>query len=100
MIRTPVRDNRILPGVTLQVVLELAERHGLRTLEEDVPASALGDADEVWVSSSTKEVVPIIAIDDQPVGDGRPGPVWERIWALYQDYKAELCPAPTGRGDA
>lgn len=98
VIRTPMRDNRILPGVTLQVVLELAERHGIPALEEDIPASALGDADEVWVSSSTKEVVPIIAIDGQPVGDGRPGPVWERIWTLYQDYKAELCPAPTGGG--
>jgi len=98
VIRTPIRDNRILPGITMQVVLELAGRHGIPAHEEDVPASALDDADEVWVSSSTKEVVPIIRIDGRPVGSGQPGPVWERMWHLYQDYKAELCPAATTTG--
>lgn len=97
VIRTPVRNNHILPGITLKVVLELAERHGLPCREEDIPASALEDADEVWVSSSTKEVVPITHIDGKPVGDGEPGPVWENLWNLYQDYKLACCPSPGNR---
>lgn len=93
-IHTPTRDNRILHGITMQVLLELAEGHGIPYREEDVPASTLQYADEVWVSSSTKELVPIVQIDGKPVGDGKPGPLWERLWQLYQNYKSELCPPP------
>lgn len=87
---TPPKGPRLLPGITRDLVLEIAGTHGLPYREADIPETELRLADEVWMTSSTKEVVPVTRLDGQPVGDGRPGPVWQRMYALYQDYKAAL----------
>jgi D-alanine transaminase len=50
-------------------------------------------ADELWLSSSTKEVLAVTTLDGRPVGNGKPGPVFKRMHALYQDYKAKLAQA-------
>ena len=47
-------------------------------------------ADEVWVSSSSKEVLPIVSLDGAPVGDGRPGPLFGRMYQLYQEFKQQV----------
>jgi D-alanine transaminase len=90
-ILTPRADRRILHGITRGVVLELARAAGIPCRETDLPAAALNRAEEVWTSSSTKEVLPVTRIDGRPVGDGRPGPVWQRIRALFQEHKREVC---------
>ncbi len=51
-------------------------------------------ADELWLASSTREVLAITTLDGRPVGTGRPGPIFQRMYAAYQAYKREQCPAP------
>ncbi|WP_303902164.1 D-amino acid aminotransferase [Thiohalomonas denitrificans] len=84
---TPPKSNLLLPGITRDLVVELCAHHGLPCEERPIEAAELRDADELWVTSSTKEVVPVTRLDGVPVGNGRPGPVWERMVELYQAYK-------------
>ena len=87
---TPPKGPRLLPGITRDLVIELAETHGLPYREADIPETELRRADEIWMTSSTKEVVPVTRLDGQTVGEGKPGPVWQRMYDLYQAYKAAL----------
>ncbi len=90
VILAPPKSNLILPGVTYDVVLELAAANGIPTQVRPVAEAELRSADEVWVTSSTKEVLPITRIDDASVADGRPGPLAARMNALYQDFKNQV----------
>ena len=88
---TPPKGPLILPGVTRDLVLELARAHGVPCAEEAVSEAVLRVADEVWMTSSTKEILPITRLDGKPVGDGRPGPLHARLLALYKNYKRDFC---------
>jgi D-alanine transaminase len=83
----PPKSHLMLPGITYDVVLELAERHGLPTEVREIEEAELRAADEIWVTSSTKEVFPITRLDDKPVGSGKPGPVGRRMQGWYQEFK-------------
>lgn len=83
---TPPKGPFILPGVTRDLALELARAHGLACEERAVTESELRSADELMLSSSTKELLPITRLDGRPVGSGKPGPLHARLHALYQDY--------------
>lgn len=83
----PPKNHLMLPGITYDVVLELAARHGLAHQVRDVLEEELRTADELWLASSTKEVLPIVRLDERPVGNGRPGPLYAQMLAWYQDYK-------------
>lgn len=83
----PPKNHLMLPGITYDVVLELAARHGLPHESRDVLEAEVRGADELWMTSSTKEVLPIVLLDGKPVGTGRPGPVFARMYAWYQDFK-------------
>ncbi len=87
VILTPPQGPLLLPGITRDLVLELARRHGLPAREEAIDEAALRQADEIWLTSSTKEILPVTRLDGEPVGDGRPGPLYRRMHALYRDYK-------------
>ena len=87
VILTPPKSPVMLPGITRDLVLELAGRHGLACREEDITEDALQHAEEVWITSSTREIVPVTRLDDRPVGDGTPGPVWETMLGHYRQYK-------------
>ena len=89
-IATPPKDHDVLPGITYDLVLELARAQGLPVEVRAIAASELATADELWLSSSTKEVLPVTRLDGRPVGNGRPGPMYVRMHAIYQDYKARL----------
>jgi D-alanine transaminase len=89
-IATPPKDHYILPGITYDLVLDLAREHGLPVEVRAIAEAELATADELWLSSSTKEVLPITRLDGRPVGNGRPGPMYARMFAIYQDYKARL----------
>ena len=90
----PPKSHLILPGITYDVVLEIlrdaAIPHEVRPVKED----ELRSADEVWVTSSSREVLPITTLDGKPVGTGKPGPVGARVHALYQQFKARVMRAP------
>lgn len=87
VIETPPKGPLLLPGITRDLVLELASAHGLPAREAEIPVEGLREADEVWLTSSTREIVPVTRLDDVPVGDGHPGPVFRRMQQLYQAYK-------------
>lgn len=86
-IYTSPKDEKVLPGITRDVVLKLAADNNIPLLEQAVTEQQLKHADEIWMSSSTKEVLPITELDNEPVGTGKPGPVWKQIDRLYQQYK-------------
>ncbi len=86
----PQRNHRMLTGITYDVVLELAATHGLPSEVRDITEAEVRAADELWLTSSTKEVLPIIALDGRPIGAGRPGPVFRDMYGWYQDFKREV----------
>lgn len=87
---TAPKSEKILPGITRDVVIELAREAGIPMQETFVSEMALRQADEIWITSSTKEIVPVTKLDAKPVGDGLPGPVWQQMQTLFQHYKARV----------
>ena len=92
----PPKSNLMLPGITYDVVLELAEANGVALEVRSISEAELRNADEVWITSSSREVLPVTMLDGKAVGNGRPGPVFERVYQLYQDYKAQVMRAAKG----
>jgi len=86
----PAKSNLILPGVTYDVVVELARNDGIAVELRDVSEAELRGADEILVTSSSKEVLAIVDLDGKPVGAGKPGPLFQRVHRLYQDFKREV----------
>ena len=86
----PPKDNLMLPGITYDVVLELAQANGMRYEVRKISEAELRGAEEVWLTSSTREVLAITKLDGASVGDGKPGPVFARMFALYQEYKDQV----------
>ena len=83
----PPKSHLMLPGVTYDVVLELARSHGTKHEVREVLEAEVRSADELWMTSSTKEVLPITSLDGRAVGDGKPGPMGRQMYAWYQDFK-------------
>jgi D-alanine transaminase len=98
VILTPPKTNFILPGITYDVVVELAQANRLPLEIRPVSEAEVRGADELWLTSSTKEVLPISTLDGKAVGHGesagKPGPVAARMYQLYQDYKRTVMRAP------
>lgn len=86
----PPKNHLVLPGITYDVVLELAGAHGVPFEVHEIPEQAVKTADELWLTSSTKEVLAITTLDGKPVGAGKPGAVFRRIHALYQEFKRKV----------
>jgi D-alanine transaminase len=86
VLATP-KNNLVLPGITYDVVIELAQAHGVPLEVRPIPETEVRSADEIWVTSSTKEVLAVTTLDGKPVGTGKPGPVFRRMHQLYQDFK-------------
>ena len=91
---TPPNSNVILPGTTRSVVEELADRIGAAREVRAVSEAELRAAEEVWLASATKTVMPVTRLDGAAVGDGKPGPLWQRMWAAFEALKLELAPQP------
>ncbi|MEW5780831.1 MAG: D-amino acid aminotransferase [Pseudomonadota bacterium] len=83
----PQKNHLMLSGITYDVVLELAATQGLPTEVRDILAEEVRQADELWLTSSTKEVLPIVTLDGRPIGAGKPGPVFRQMYRWYQDFK-------------
>jgi len=88
-ILTPPKGPLLLPGITRDLVLELAHQAGIPCRETRIHPDELKSADEIWLTSSTKEILPVTHLDDQAVGSGHPGKLWQRMIAIYQDYKQD-----------
>jgi D-alanine transaminase len=90
----PPKDHLILPGITYDVILELAHKHGVATEVRRIAEAEVRAADELWLTSSTKEVLAIATLDDKPVGGGKPGPQFRKMFAWYQEFKNAVMRAP------
>ena len=81
------RDNLVLEGIRYGLIEQLCREAGVPFELRRVSRDEVFAADEVLVSSATKEVVPVTRIDGRPVGNGRPGPIYEKLYAGYQRAK-------------
>ncbi len=87
---SPPKSNLILPGITYDVVTEIAQAAKIPLVFRDISDAEVRGADEVWVTSSSREILAIVTLDGKPVGDGMPGPLFKRAFALYQVFKAKV----------
>jgi len=83
----PPKDNLILPGITYDATLEIAKGAGVALDVRAIAHAEAMAADEMWLSSSTKEVLAITTVDGLPFGGGKPGPVFRRVWDAFQRAK-------------
>jgi D-alanine transaminase len=90
IISTPPKSECLLPGITRDLVIELALANGFQVEEREINPDELESADEIWLTSSTREIAPVVKLDNHVVGNGIAGEYWNKIIALYQDYKQEL----------
>ena len=86
-VTTPPKSNRLLPGITRDLVVELIRKSDYQCLEVPVTRTELLQADEIWITSSTLGIAPVVRLDGKPVSGGRPGPVWHDVNAIYQVFK-------------
>lgn len=86
----PPKDHLMLPGITYDVLLELAAAHGIPHQVRRVTKAEVVAADEILLTSSTREVLAVTTLDGRPVGSGQPGPMFRQMYALYQRFKNEV----------
>ncbi|MGZ4978651.1 MAG: D-amino acid aminotransferase [Methylobacter sp.] len=84
---TPPMGHEILPGITRNVILKIARENDIPISEDIISLDALKTADEIWLTSSTREIVPVVQLDDEAIANGKPGPIWKAMNQLFQAYK-------------
>jgi D-alanine transaminase len=85
---TPPLDNQLLPGITRNMLVDILRKDGSINVEERiVTMDEVRSADEVWITSSTKEIGAVVSVDDAPVGDGKIGDVWLAAQTLFSSHK-------------
>jgi D-alanine transaminase len=89
VLMAPVNSHRILPGTTRDAALELSK--DMTPIEiRRITIDELRTADEVWIGAATRDVLPITRIDGQPVGSGKPGPLWQKVSAAFAQLRERL----------
>jgi D-alanine transaminase len=94
VIVSPPRSRKILPGTTRSAMEEVAASAGTPYEVASISEAQLRSADEIWLSAATREVQAVTRLDGKPVGTGKPGPLWRRIYEQWQRYKRELADQP------
>ncbi len=87
VVKTPPKDGNLLPGITRDVIVEILLESDIPCEEAPITDKNLRQADEIWITSSTWEIVPVVKLDADPVGAGKPGEVWQKISEIYQTFK-------------
>src|SRR3990170_7554059 len=90
LVLSPPKSNLILPGITYDVVVEIAQRIGVPMEFRDIREAEVRAADELWVTSSSKEILAVVELDGKPVGEGKPGALFRRAWDGYQEFKRRV----------
>lgn len=88
-VTTPPLDNQILPGITRRLVIRSLEKEGIAITKRHFTIEELLSADEVWLTSSSKEIAPVVEIDGNVIGNGEIGAVWENALTIFNKYKFE-----------
>ena len=84
---TPPTSRCLLPGITRDLVIEIAKNNTIMVEEREIKQEELVQADEIWMTSSTREIAPVIQLNGDAVSQGRAGEMWKRVMDLYQKYK-------------
>jgi D-alanine transaminase len=90
VILAPPKDNHMLPGITYDLILELARSNDIAVEVGYFEEARIRAADELWTTSSAREILPITTLDGQPIGNGKPGAMFRRMYGIYQDYKQQV----------
>ncbi len=90
VIATPPKSQYLLPGITRDLALELAEKNSLPFEVKNISVQELESADEIWLTGSIREIAPVLELNGQTVADGKPGALWRTMIATYLRYKQEL----------
>jgi len=85
VLKTPQQESGILPGITRDVILELAPRMGIMALETDILLEEMVEADEAFLTNSVVEIMPVANLNGKAIRDGRPGPITRRLMSGYKD---------------
>ncbi|WP_432695676.1 aminotransferase class IV [Marinobacterium sp. YM272] len=88
---TPIQDHQNLPGITRRIIIDSLKADGSIPVEErTVTMDEVRNADEIWITSSSKEIAPVIELDGNPVGNGEVGQVWENAFRIYTERKFDF----------
>ena len=90
VLSTPPTGHELLSGITRDLVIEIAKNNAILVEERHIEATELFDADEIWMTSSTREIAPVIRLNDEVVGSGKAGDMWKRMVDMYQQHKQLL----------
>ena len=88
-ISTPEKSQFVLPGITRDILVELLNQGDLGCYEQEITEDMLRDADEIWITSSTLGVIPVVELDNLKINNGNVGPIWEKVSTLYEQYKQD-----------
>lgn len=88
IVMTPAKDSNVLPGITRDLLVELLQESGLDCKETDIPEQQLRQADEIWITSSTRGVVAVVNLDGETIGNGSPGRYWNQAYECYETFKS------------
>ncbi len=88
MLLAPPKSHLMLPGITYDVILELATANQIAHEVREISEAEIRTANEILLTSSTKEIMPITKLDGETVGTGKPGDMFTQLHTLYQQYKA------------
>lgn len=87
LVLTHALDGKILPGITRKVVLELARKEGVEVRETDFSLNELAEMDEAFIASSTRNIVPVIRVDNIIIGNGKPGELTLKLAKIFKEYQ-------------
>jgi D-alanine transaminase len=90
VVLAPPKDHHMLPGITYDLILELARANGIPVEIGHFGEARIRAADELWTASSSREILPITMLDGKSIGNGKPGPMFRRMYGIYQDYKQQV----------
>jgi D-alanine transaminase len=90
VILTPPQTRYMLGGITRELIIEICNSNRILVREIQVTEDQLHDADEIWMTSSTREIVPVTTLNQHKVGKGVPGPMWMQLIDLYQNFKKSV----------
>jgi D-alanine transaminase len=88
---TAPNSNHILPGITRGLILRLAQRAKIELHEHELRRSDLARVSELFLTGTTSEVLPVVRVDNQPIAEGKPGPITRRLQDAYRDAVREAC---------
>ena len=90
VVKTPPKDGSLLPGITRDLLVELLLKSDITCEEVAITVEELRQADEIWITSSTWEIVPVVKLDAEPIGTGKPGKMWQQATEFYQAFKTGI----------